>query len=244
MGSHEEIIEILENIGLSRNESKVYLALLNIGLSSVSPLAKQSGLHRANVYESLKKLLSRGLATQIKKGSSNFYEAVEPDNLLRIVKEKEHSLQSIIPQLRLSRQMASSHTSAEVFDGVRSFVRLLHTLLDYNEPIFAFGIPSSAPEMMKTLLQRFHNERLSRSVVMKHIYNENAQERISFLNSMPFTEAKFLPEEFNTNVTTVVCGDEVVVVSWEDPVSSIRIKSPSFAKAYSNYFSLLWKSAK
>ena len=55
----DEIIsmyEVLEQIGLSRNESKAYLALLELGSTSAGRVAKKTRLDRANIYDSLEKL--------------------------------------------------------------------------------------------------------------------------------------------------------------------------------------------
>ena len=237
--------KILEEIGLNRNEVKVYLSLLNLGKATVSPIAKESKIHRANVYESLKKLLlEKGLITEINKENTKICMANNPKTLLNIVKEKELSLQQIMPQLIMRKNLSNKTTTTEVIEGITSFIGLLHNLIEYKEDILAFGIPKKAPEMMKYSINQFHNKRIEQKINMYHIYNENAKKRIKILNKMPKTMAKYLPAEFNSNVTTVVCGSEVIFVSWEEPVSSVRINSPSFAKAYRNYFSLLWKTAK
>ena len=244
MSNNDKQREVLESLGMNKNEVKVYLSLLQLGSTTVSPIAKYSNIHRANVYDSLKKLSNKGLVTTITRGKSSFYEANDPEHLIQLLREKEDSLQQILPELKLKKDLSKNRTNAEIIEGVPAFVRLLNGLLSYGKEIFVFGIPSDAPVLMSKLLPRFHKKRISMNIKMSHIYNENAQERISFLNNMSFTEARFLPKQFNSNVTTVVCGSEVIIVSWEDPVSSLRIKSSSFAGAYRNYFALLWNNAK
>ena len=49
--------KILEEIGLTQNESKVYLSLIELGSSSVTQIIQKSGLHRAVVYDLLERLL-------------------------------------------------------------------------------------------------------------------------------------------------------------------------------------------
>ena len=46
--------DILEEIGLSPNEAKIYTTLLGLGLSTVTSISNKCKLHRANVYDSLK----------------------------------------------------------------------------------------------------------------------------------------------------------------------------------------------
>lgn len=69
---------------------------------------------------------------------------------------------------------------------------MLDGFLKYNEPILVYGIPKEAPEKMKTFIPHFHNRRIPQKIVMKHIYNHNAQERIKYLNTLPYTEARYL----------------------------------------------------
>ena len=47
---------ILMDLGLSKNESKIYLSLLEQGISTATQVAEKSGIHRVNVYDSLNKL--------------------------------------------------------------------------------------------------------------------------------------------------------------------------------------------
>ena len=51
--------ETLAKIGMTQNESKVYLALLKLGMTPAQPLVRESGLHRSRVYEVLEKLQAK-----------------------------------------------------------------------------------------------------------------------------------------------------------------------------------------
>jgi hypothetical protein len=140
--------------------------------------------------------------------------------------------------------MSKSKSDAFVYEGVKSFMNVLNHFLDYDEPILCYGIPKNAPGMLKTVLPHFHKKRIEKKIVMKHIYNHNAQERANELNKMPYTEARYLPEKFDSSVSTNICGDEVVLVLWIDIPIVIQIKNKKIAEAYKNYFELLWDAAK
>ena len=47
------INQLLESLGLSKNEAKTYLALLKLGSVPAGPLIKDLGMHRAAVYNLL-----------------------------------------------------------------------------------------------------------------------------------------------------------------------------------------------
>ncbi|PIR75359.1 MAG: hypothetical protein COU34_03220, partial [Candidatus Magasanikbacteria bacterium CG10_big_fil_rev_8_21_14_0_10_43_9] len=46
-------IDILEELGLSQNEAKIYESLIEIGESTISELSNRSKIHRRNIYDSM-----------------------------------------------------------------------------------------------------------------------------------------------------------------------------------------------
>ena len=106
MAEAERFEETLKEIGFSQNESRVYLALLELGSSNVGKIAQKSGVHRTNVYDALKNLSKRGLVSSVLKGNIRFYEGIDPGNLINLLKEKESRLSLILPQLRLKHSQS------------------------------------------------------------------------------------------------------------------------------------------
>ena len=54
-------ITVLFEAGLTVNEAKVYIALLERGSSAVNDITKASGVHRVNVYDVIERLQTKGL---------------------------------------------------------------------------------------------------------------------------------------------------------------------------------------
>jgi len=75
--------EMLRDLGLSLNESKIYEALLSIGESSVQQISLKSHVHRRNVYDSLNKLMDKGLASEV------FVKGTAPEYLCDVKKDKD-----------------------------------------------------------------------------------------------------------------------------------------------------------
>lgn len=235
--------EILTEAGLSPNEAKIYIALLEHGESPITRIAEYTKLHRSNVYDSIKKLIEKGLTASIQKQKTVFYEAINPNALLRMAEEKVLKIKTVLPSLLLSQQISTQKGEAHLFEGVNAFTNLLYGFLPHNEPILAYGIPKVTPELMKNKIPHFHKERIKQQIPMKHIYNFDAQERINYLKTLPYTEAKHLPENFDSQVSTNICGNQVVLTVWISPIISIQIINPLVAQAYKQYFALLWKAA-
>ena len=52
--------DVLKEVGLSTNESKIYETLLRLKEASIEVIAAKSKVHRRNVYDSIAKLLEKG----------------------------------------------------------------------------------------------------------------------------------------------------------------------------------------
>jgi len=234
--------EVLQELGFSKNEAIVYLALLNLGPSTAGKVAERCKLHRTNVYDALERLSEKGIVSHMIKENTKIFEATDPNHLKQLLDEKKMHLEAVLPQLLLDKQIAAK-TSAHVYEGLKAFRAVFFNMLNYKETIVAYGIPKIVPDIVKPFIEQFHAQRIKKGIVMKHLYNENAKERIASLNSLSKTEARFLPEKFNSPVTTIVCGDETLIINWEKPITFIQIENRALADAYKKYFEILYSNA-
>ena len=238
----DRIEEVLHDLGFSKNEAKVYSALLELGSVPVGKITKISKVHRTNVYDSLDRLIDKGLVAYIMREQTKHYQATNPENLFFILKEKEMRLQSILPQLHFSTRAVKSRVN--VFEGKLGIKNVLNGFLELGQPIMVFGVPKNVSEMVGPFLSHFHRKRVKKKIVMRHIYNDDAKERIAYLNGLEYTEARTLPTKYNSPVATNVCGNQVAMIMWSSPLLVIHIEDQKIADSYRNYFELLWKQAK
>ncbi len=236
--------DTLLELGLSKNEAKVYLALLRLGTTTAGKISDISGIHRTNVYDALDRLIERGLVSFIVKNDSKFYEAEHPNNLINILKRKEEKLMSVIPQLILDKNLSGPKPEARILTGVKAYKNILEGYLEKNMSRVVYGLPRKAYKMLGPFLVHYHKRRIEKKLEIKHIYNFDARKRINFLNKMPYTEARYLPKEFDSPVSTSICGDEVNFVLYEKEPIIIQICNQKIADAYRRYFDILWEMAK
>ena len=236
--------EALVSSGLSKNEAKIFLALVESGEATISELSKKTPIHRANIYDTIKSLMNKGLVSYIESKGTNVYQITNFSNLLNIIKEKEQKIVDILPQLELLRNLSSSRSEARILEGLPAAKRVMENFLLHNEPILVMGVPSNVGHLIGPFLQRFHRKRIKNGIVMKHIYNTDAHERIQVLKKMKHTQVRLLPSEFNSPVATNIVGDEVNLIYWSKQAIIIQIKNKLIADAYKKYFGLLWKQAK
>lgn len=241
----ESIFEIFESIGFSKKECEVYLSLLKSGGASVGEMSKDTKLHRPNIYDLLERLSKKGVVSQTKKDGVRIFFAADPQDVLNYVKQKGYEFEKFIPQLKqLSSKEGKNERKISIAEGITPIRNVLLELLDEEETIYSYSIPKESSDIFGGVLREFHPKRISKKIVMKHIYNEDAVERVKILNKRKFTEARILPKEYDSTTNTIVCGDNVVIIFWEDPITSIKIKDISIAKTYKKYFDVLWSKSK
>jgi len=78
----DELTRLLVGLGLTQNESRVYLAVLGASEVTAAEAAARAGVPRPKVYEALGSLESRGFCRSLG-GRVQRYAAVDPDTALR-----------------------------------------------------------------------------------------------------------------------------------------------------------------
>ena len=231
----------LKDLGFSQNEAKVYLALLETGSSNVGKIARKSKVHRTNVYDALESLTKKGLVSCVLKENVKFFEAIDPENLINLLKEKENKLNLIMPYLKLRH--TEKKEIVRSYEGVQAVRNIFNNFLTYKKPIYTYGVPKEAVQQLtKHFMAQYHKKRIANKIWMLHIYNEDVPDRIALLNKLPYTGAKYLPKESSSVASTRVCGDEVVITHYTNkPTITILIKNKELAETYKKYFCYLWK---
>lgn len=84
--------DYLVRLGLSEKEAKLYLLLLRVGPSPVSPLAKRAKMKRVSVYYVLETLIDRGLIRYENQLGGRRYLAYNPECLLDFLEKEKAQL--------------------------------------------------------------------------------------------------------------------------------------------------------
>ncbi|MBR9683372.1 hypothetical protein GOV03_02425 [Candidatus Woesearchaeota archaeon] len=161
-----------------------------------------------------------------------------------MVHDKEIKIRSILPQLQLSSELSPSKGEVHIYEGIVAVRNILNHFLEIKKPRYVYGVPNIAAEMIGDFfLKKYHQKRVMARVKMYHIYNSDAKNRTEMLNKLSYTESKHLLPEYDSPVATSICGDEVVLILYIKKPLVIQIRNAEIAKAYKNYFDLLWKIA-
>ena len=92
-------ISILKKLGFSDKSAKIYLALLQLGPSSVRKLAEHCQLNRGTTYDALNWLKDNSVVNYYHKDTKQHFVAEHPEKLHNIITEKQTALKSLDAQL-------------------------------------------------------------------------------------------------------------------------------------------------
>ncbi len=233
--------EELEEIGLSRREAAVYLALLQLGSTKVGPILKKTDIPSSKIYEVIGRLQKKGFVSHIIKGKIKYFLARDPNVIINYFEEKKKKAEELIPRLLLA-QGPARHLSAEIFEGQKALFGLLTNLISdahKNELYLVFSISEenknkSASMFFKNLALRRKSKRLDVRV-LKNI-SEYKKER--------HTKLKLRFTKFNFPQGITIFRDKVIIVSWTDTPIAVKIEGNQFTDQFRKFFLELWKEAK
>jgi sugar-specific transcriptional regulator TrmB len=97
----EEKIDLSE-LGLSRNESKVYSALIQFGKLGAGELSSKSGVSYGRIYDVLGVLINKNLVYIIPEKTKKFIPA-SPENFLKLIDDKQRDLEKIRQRIKEMR---------------------------------------------------------------------------------------------------------------------------------------------
>ena len=73
-----EVQKVLEKLGFSPNEIKVYLTLNDNGSNKAGRISKLAQIDRSSCYNSLKSLIEKGLVTYVISANRKVFRPVAP----------------------------------------------------------------------------------------------------------------------------------------------------------------------
>lgn len=96
------IKDTLTSLGLTPNESSVYIELLKLGSSPASILGRKTGLPRTTARFTCNQLYKKGLIHRIEKENSFIFSIDSPERLGHLLEQKELKLEQQKAELNRS----------------------------------------------------------------------------------------------------------------------------------------------
>ena len=250
----QKIENLLERIGLEKNESKAYLESLKIWTSPASIVAGKIGVPRTTTRYACEQLVKKQLMIESQKWNTKFFTAEHPNKLkilLQIKKneleEEEDAINWVMQELIKMQNPYTSLPKVSYYEWIDSVMKMLidnHSRIEDDTYEFSAHIP---------LMEKFPKEILEYSKIhMKHrknhknlvldcIENKNYNDNENIYSNLFFKYYK----ENNLNLKTHIQIDwdciAIISAHWEKPMW-IDIRHKEIAEDLKKIFMQLWKN--
>ena len=247
-------IKILEEIGFTQGEIKVYLALIELGEATIGPISKKAKVTPAKVYPILEKLKEKGLVTHVIKSGTKYFQVLNPNRIVNFLSEKENKIKEqkkvikdLIPIL-ISQQKQEAKQFATIYESFNGIKTLYDQMLDYHkkhkEDFTAFTLGEEYKKKeVNIFFKNYDAKRKALGIKTKLLGLESQRKFLTKeYGANPNIQLKFIKYSLPTGV--IVFGDNVVNLLWHKVPTAFVVHSKENAKAYRKFFNDMWKIAK
>lgn len=108
---------LIKNLGLTDKEAAVYLAILELGESTVQPIAQAAGVKRTSVYYFIDHLVELGLIEVAVIRNRKHFKARSPEYLANLQQQRLAEIQEVIPQFMSIYNTSTTKPKISYFEG-------------------------------------------------------------------------------------------------------------------------------
>ena len=235
--------ELFSSLGLSRNETKIYLALLELGPSLMGELCGKTKIHRRNVYDSIEMLKGKGFVSSTIINNRNVFEAVNPKRILDVLDERKEDLSKILPQLMNYKGQKGS--IVKVYTGQSGRKVIFEDKLNYIEEQYVLG--AHAPSGKTSLyVENYHIRRAKKKISLKMLFSNDDKDSAKKFSKYKYVKVRLLPKKFASPIAINLYGNKTAILLGSGTIEaiSILIEDEGLYKDFRTYFDLLWKISK
>ena len=241
-----EYSRILQKIGLSERESRIYLDLLEHGDSTISDISKRTSLHRPVIYSTLPVLEESSLVTKTVKGKRIRYEAESPEKLKGIMDSFVQSFSGAFDGLVDMYGQREKKPIVRFMEGKKAIQFIYNDVVDSLKKGDTYYRYSSRIHLDKTsgYLPVGYRERVAEKQIQRCVIASESLAKIK----KPKLERDIvtIPKKFDLfedHITKLIYADKVGVIDFNSETVLI-IQNAVFARFEEKLFKFLFRFLK
>ena len=246
----------LKKIGLTDGEIKVYEALLELGETTKTKLAKKSEVSPSKIYDITNRLIRKGIISSVRKCGVMHFKAADPKRLNDFIKKKEEEINeekqvvnNILPLLIAKYQKNNEDIDIDVFygwDGLKTAFLTLENSMGKKDISYVFGASVGLAPEQGDIFWKQHQARVEKQgFKVMIIFNEDVRKgrtlRHEYYDHHPIHEIKYLHQE-TMNEFYIYKNHVLTLISLKKPIG-VLIKNKETVDAFKKFFETMWKMA-
>jgi len=243
-------LDALLKLGLNKKEAQTYVALLELGSTTTGSIIKKTKIPSSKIYQILDSLISKGLVSYIITANKKYFEAADPSKFDSLLREKEERLKQFEKELKttidelLKRQELSKKISRakifEGFKGIKTLEERIMSLVEKGDIVYFIGTPKIENPSLAAYFRGLHRRRIKKGVLYKIIKNYDTGVE-KFVDDLPLTEVRYMPQGFKTPTLFKVFKNIVAIIMYSPIAIAFVMENEYIAKSFRTYFDMLWQ---
>jgi len=243
------IIEVLEQLGLTKREAEVYLHALKFGPSTPSSIANKVDIKRPNIYDIVKSLERKGLINYQLINRKKLIVASDPEKIEELIKQKANLAKNLVPVLKNLDPEGSFQGKITFYQGKKSMVNLFNEALEMkNKELLGLW---SAKDMDKILdkrtIEKFIAKRIKKEIKLKTahpIEKESLYDlEVKTEKGKRLTQIAYIPDSYTFSLSMQIYDDTVAFYSSKKESYGFKVESKEFAEVLKMLYDNLWQNS-
>lgn len=239
-----KVEHILEKMGFSKNESRIYMSSLEMSVASAQDIAVKAGLKRTTTYSVLSSLVGRGIIGKTLVKNKTRFVAEPPEKLLNLANEIKENIKGVLPQLDAIYNKNEVKPRITYYEGENAIHNVYEdTLREMPEEILEWNTNKFFEHFSKDY-----------NYIEKRTRLGIRARRIAGIGSLWDTKHKYLDtkelaktitvskELFDLEIEVNIYNNKIAFMNYAEKMSVI-IESKAIADAMRQAYELSWRGA-
>lgn len=244
------MLDKLIEFGLSPKDASVYLALLEMGPSSVTEIARRAKVARTNAYHLLNSLLAQGLVSMNDDQKKVVFSAEPPERLLYTMKEKAYDAErkykmaeEFMPELKSIYHNPDQKLRVRYYEGVEGIIAAYEDTLTARGKILGYASVEDQHSFFPGYFPAYYDRRTANGIEVECFLAESPDSlRIKALDKKQLRTTMIIPKEFQISPEINIYDDKIAIMSLREKFGVI-IESREVVDAFRKLFSLAYQKA-
>lgn len=247
MKQDEILLQLLKDAGLDEKESRVYLAMIEIGHANIQEIAKLSELKRPIIYVILEDLIKKGYASEIPNRKVRTFQAIDPGAISAQMQTAAKNFSEMLPIFKTLSSKGKGKPKISYFDTKDGIQKIYDEINRQKSAIFIASLArlesqfSGNSANWQKSYKTGYNKLESRTIVPNH--SEDVRIAKEFMNTTEKTKIKTLAVFDECNMDIAVYGNKLAITTFEDKPFLVLIESEAVPKFFLPIFEILWGQA-
>jgi sugar-specific transcriptional regulator TrmB len=244
--------KVLIDLGLTEDEAKIYLVLLDGGFMPASTVAKRAELGRPLTYKILDDLVKKGVVEKKETGKIALFAPIHPRELEKLFENKKAEIENMKKALEESMGgMVSKYNlfigkpNVQFFEGKEGALKVALDSLTSQTDICSFVDTDTLLEVYPELNKEYVSKRVKNNVKKKIISTDSPIVREAVkTDDKNITEQRIVKQKIHFATIVMIYDNKVSFITLDPKrMVGIIIEDPDIYKTNKAIFDYIWETA-